>query len=138
MFYLIFILTVALISCEKEKEFDARLAIRFINLSDLTIDSLKIYSLYIIDSVTFQNIAVGDTTEFKKFHNVNIDPFFVINIGNRILYQQWECPKYVIDPVSKQYSLLPSGSYTFGIIDCDTTSEEIVIGLIDFFKNLPF
>ncbi len=138
MFYLIFVLTFVLVSCKKEEEFDARLAIKFINLSDLMVDSLKIYSLYEVDSVTFENIATGDTTEFKEFHDVSIDPIFVINIGNIIICPQWECPKYVIDPVDKQYSLLPSGRYTFGLIDCDTTSKKIVIGLIDFSKNLHF
>ncbi len=135
MFYFILV-TLVLVSCKKEVEFDARLTFRFKNLSDLTIDSLKIYSTFVSDSVVFENIIYGHTTEFKEFHDVDIDPSFVIYFDNMKLIEYWECPKYVVDPAGKQYLLLQSGSYTFGIFDYDTISNRMLIGLIDFSKNL--
>ncbi len=131
-FFMAFLIFILLSSCKKSEIFVSQLSLRFENRSDLSVDSLKIRSSYHYDSIKFSLIRPGDLTEFKDFHDIYIDPLFKIYSGDSLIICRWKCPKYVIDPAGIKYTLLPNGYYTFCILNPDTLSEGLHIGLTDF------
>jgi len=127
-----FLVILCLCTCKKDEQ--SKLWISIENLSNIDIDTLKIYSYsggvndILKGPIIFRNITSGSITEKKEYFNIEtsfiFDAYFQVDSAKGY----WNYPSAPIDPSGNVY--LPNGDYCFGIIQCDTVEGKLIIGLL--------
>jgi len=122
-------------SCEKQNYYHTKNYIQIENFTNLGFDSIKIHTNtsrgYFPDEVlTFYDIDTLISSDAKECSDLEIYLLFRAFIGGEIASGVWYCPNTYIDPAGT--ARIPSGFYSFGIIECDTIEDEIIIGLTHY------
>jgi hypothetical protein len=70
------------------------------------------------------------SSDVKECYDLEIYLLFQAFIGGEIASGIWHCPNTMVDPAVQVR--IPRGCYSFGIIECDTIGNEIILGLTFF------
>lgn len=131
------ILFTNLISCDKGE--DEQIAVQQISISnhsDIQIDTVTIETWYSSGRISFSDINTGSKSDYKNIEGLSINPVFIAKVGGKELSTGWDLPIYIVDASGLKYHLCPSGRYDFSVIECDTVTNLLTIGLIEFRKQM--
>lgn len=131
--------TILFSSCDKEEIQIYTSKITVENYSDWDLDSLEIYTSssrasYSLqnDSLIFRDLKSGGTTEMAEFYGLEIFVHFRAYIDDKIIRQFWAFPTPYVDPVIPVYAV--RGKYHFGIVEVDTATGYLEVGLMDTWR----
>ncbi len=143
--FIITVILVNIISCEKAPPPSDTQFIRVYNLSETNFDTItiKTSSTTGYDTHMHQtNVEPQSFTSFVKFDHLRRSLHFILTKNDSVKpkhYLDWYFPSTLVDPMNHADKTFPSGYYTFLVSENqgDTTGQKYLVSLWNYSINDP-